>query len=67
VGRNVFHAALTWITGTPGITCLDLHPTKANLVVTGGVDRTLTLLDTASGKEIAVLSHHSKRVSCDAC
>jgi pre-mRNA-processing factor 19 len=46
----------------PGISCLDLHPTKTNLIVTGGVDRALTVFDTASGKEVAKLAQHSKKV-----
>lgn len=44
----------------PTITCLDVHPTRPGLVLTGGTDRTAVLFDRDSSAIAATLSAHSK-------
>lgn len=46
-----------------GITCLDVHPTNADLVLTGGVDGNVILFDKGSGKIVDTLKGHKKRIS----
>ncbi|CAM9801688.1 unnamed protein product [Choristocarpus tenellus] len=53
-------------TSPAGVTCLDLHPTEPNLVLTGGVDKTAILFDRGTQVQVATLVGHSKRVT-DAC
>lgn len=53
-------------TSPKGITCLDLHPSKPNLVLTGGVDKTAIVFDRDTQAQVATLSGHTKRVT-DAC
>lgn len=48
---------------TPGITCLDVHPTRSELVATGGNDQVVRLFDSLSSTSVATLSGHSKRIS----
>eukprot|EP01120_Amphizonella_sp_Union-15-10_P015559 TRINITY_DN8036_c0_g1_i1.p1 TRINITY_DN8036_c0_g1~~TRINITY_DN8036_c0_g1_i1.p1 ORF type:complete len:497 (-),score=98.44 TRINITY_DN8036_c0_g1_i1:168-1658(-) len=48
---------------SPGILCLDVHPNKLNLILTGGVDRTAVLFNRETGKKEATLSGHNKAVS----
>eukprot|EP00026_Physarum_polycephalum_P001308 Phypoly_transcript_01309.p1 GENE.Phypoly_transcript_01309~~Phypoly_transcript_01309.p1 ORF type:complete len:524 (+),score=76.52 Phypoly_transcript_01309:196-1767(+) len=50
-------------TSPPGISCLDVHPSKEHTVVTGGLDSDLSLFNTQSRKIIAKLSGHTKRVN----
>jgi len=45
------------------ILCLDLHPTKDNLALTGGADNKVVLLDRSSGKAVATMSGHSKKIT----
>lgn len=47
----------------PGITCLDIHPTQQNLVVTGGMDKTAIVFDRAESRIIATLKGHNKKVT----
>ncbi|KAH3758129.1 MOS4-associated complex 3A [Pelomyxa schiedti] len=47
----------------PGITCVDVHPTLPNLIVTGGVDADVILFDNVSKTCLSTLSGHSKQVS----
>jgi len=46
----------------PGILCVDVHPTKQNLVVTGGVDKTAQVFDRDAKKVLATLTGHGKKV-----
>jgi len=48
---------------SPGILCVDIHPKKPNLVLTGGVDRTAVLFNRDTEKKEATLSGHTKAVS----
>ncbi|CAB1099230.1 unnamed protein product [Ectocarpus sp. CCAP 1310/34] len=61
VSRNTLHK-----TSPKGITCLDLHPSKPNLVLTGGVDKTAIVFDRDTQAQVATLSGHTKRIT-DAC
>ncbi len=45
------------------ILCLDLHPTKDNLALTGGADNKVVLLDRSSGKAVATMSGHTKKIT----
>ena len=45
------------------ILCLDLHPTKDDLALTGGADNKVVLLDRSSGKAVATMSGHSKKIT----
>jgi pre-mRNA-processing factor 19 len=47
----------------PGVLCVDIHPTKQELVVTGGVDHTAIVFNRETEKMVATLSGHSKRVN----
>jgi len=49
-------------TTPPGISCLDIHPTK-DLVLTGGLDSDLSLFNTQTRKQVAKISGHNKRVN----
>eukprot|EP00164_Ancoracysta_twista_P006368 GFYU01008857.1.p1 GENE.GFYU01008857.1~~GFYU01008857.1.p1 ORF type:complete len:496 (-),score=167.73 GFYU01008857.1:412-1851(-) len=46
----------------PGILCVDVHPTKDNMVATGGVDTSVVLFDRSTGKVASTLSGHTKSV-----
>jgi len=46
----------------PGILCLDLHPNKENLVLTGGKDKIVNLYDRESDTVVSKLSGHKKEV-----
>lgn len=50
---------------TPGITCIDVltRVPAGTHVVTGGVDKTALVFDTAGGRVVSRLTGHSKRVS----
>jgi len=45
-----------------GILCLDLHPSKENLVLTGGKDKVVSLYDRTADKVVAKMSGHKKEV-----
>jgi pre-mRNA-processing factor 19 len=47
----------------PGVLCLDMHPTRQELVLTGGVDKNVVLFNRAEEKVVCTLSGHTKRVS----
>jgi len=49
-------------TSPPGISCLDIHPTK-ELVLTGGLDSDLSLFNTQTRKLVTKISGHTKRVN----
>ncbi|CAN0152304.1 unnamed protein product [Hapterophycus canaliculatus] len=61
VSSNTLHK-----TSPKGITCLDLHPSKPNLVLTGGVDKTAIVFDRDTQAQVTTLAGHTKRVT-DAC
>ncbi|CAN0172769.1 unnamed protein product [Pylaiella littoralis] len=61
VSSNTLHK-----TSPKGVTCLDLHPSKPNLVLTGGVDKTAIVFDRDTQAQVATLSGHTKRVT-DVC
>jgi pre-mRNA-processing factor 19 len=48
---------------TPGITCLDLHPTQSHLFVTGGKDGNVITFDSQAGKVTNTLKSHKKRIT----
>jgi len=50
-------------TTEPGILSLDIHPTKQNLILTGGVDSTVVLFDRESEKKLTTLTEHRKKVT----
>mmetsp|Transcript_4042 Transcript_4042/g.5619 ORF Transcript_4042/g.5619 Transcript_4042/m.5619 type:complete len:511 (+) Transcript_4042:107-1639(+) len=50
----------------PGILCLDIHPTKKDMILTGGVDKDAILFNKSNEQVVATLSGHSKRIS-DCC
>lgn len=47
----------------PGLTCLSLHPTFHNLVLTGGMDKQAVLFDTQSQKQVAAFKGHTKKIT----
>lgn len=47
----------------PGILALDLHPTHQELSVTGGVDQTAVVFSRKTGKKVATLAGHAKKVT----
>jgi len=49
-------------TSPPGISCLDVHPTK-ELTLTGGLDSDLSLFNTQTRKLVTKFSGHTKRVN----
>jgi len=49
-------------TTPPGISCLDIHPSK-ELVLTGGLDSDLSLFNTQTRKLVTKISGHTKRVN----
>jgi len=49
-------------TTPPGISCLDIHPTK-DLVLTGGLDSDISIFNTQTRKLVAKISGHNKRVN----
>jgi len=48
---------------TPGINCLDLHPTQPNLSVTGGNDGSVIRFDRSSGRILDTLKGHRRKVT----
>jgi pre-mRNA-processing factor 19 len=48
---------------TPGVLCLDLHPTSPDLALTGGADSNAILFNRAGGKIVATLSGHKKKIT----
>lgn len=61
-------------TSQPGITCVEFYPSqssaavsagagRASQVITGGIDKTALIFDTAAGKVVGRLPEHGKRVS----
>jgi len=53
-------------TTAPGILCLDIHPTKPELIVTGGLDKSCVVFNTSTGKKVATLNGHEKQVNTTA-
>uniref|UniRef100_A0A6B2L2U6 Pre-mRNA-processing factor 19 n=1 Tax=Arcella intermedia TaxID=1963864 RepID=A0A6B2L2U6_9EUKA len=49
---------------SPGVLCVAIHPTKQNLLLTGGVDTTAIVFDRNLTKKLATLQGHSKNVTC---
>jgi pre-mRNA-processing factor 19 len=49
-------------TSPPGISCLDIHPSK-DLIATGGLDSDISVFNTQTRKIVAKLSGHSKRIN----
>jgi len=47
----------------PGVLCIDLHSTNADLVLSGGADSTAVIYNRATKKVSATLTGHSKKVS----
>jgi len=47
----------------PGILCLDIHPTKQSLILTGGADKNVTLFDHEAERKLSTLVGHSKKVN----
>jgi hypothetical protein len=45
------------------ILCVDVHASKANMVVTGGADNNIVVLDRATGQAAHKMKGHSKKVS----
>jgi len=50
-------------TTAPGVLCVDIHPTQQELVVTGGVDQTAVVFNRKTGKKVATIAGHSKKVN----
>jgi pre-mRNA-processing factor 19 len=50
-------------TTAPGVSCVDIHPQKQNITLTGGNDGSLILFNREGKKIISTLSEHSKRVT----
>jgi len=48
---------------SPGILCLDIHPDRPELIVTGGVDSSLVLFNKDTSKIVGTLNGHAKRVN----
>jgi len=48
---------------TPGVLCVDIHPTKQDLILTGGVDKTAVVFNRTTGKKEATLVGHTKKVT----
>jgi len=46
----------------PGILCVDIHPSKQDLVLTGGVDKVAQLFNRSSGQVLSSLTGHGKKV-----
>ena len=49
-------------TKTPGITCVDLHPTLP-LTLSGGADKAACVFDHSKGQAVATLSGHAKKLT----
>jgi pre-mRNA-processing factor 19 len=49
---------------SPGVLCVDIHPTKPELIVTGGVDKTAVIFNTSTTKKVATLTGHTQQVNC---
>jgi len=47
----------------PGILCLGIHPKNPELTVTGGVDQTAVVFSRKTGKKMATLTGHTKKVT----
>jgi pre-mRNA-processing factor 19 len=47
----------------PGILCVDIHPSRQELVVTGGVDQNAVVFNRETQKIVHTLSGHTKRVN----
>mmetsp|Transcript_9892 Transcript_9892/g.11421 ORF Transcript_9892/g.11421 Transcript_9892/m.11421 type:complete len:503 (-) Transcript_9892:1036-2544(-) len=50
-------------TTSQGITCCDLHPTDANIMVTGGMDHDVVVFDKGAGKITSKMTGHSKKIT----
>jgi pre-mRNA-processing factor 19 len=48
---------------SPGILCMDLHPTKQDLVLTGGADHAVIVFHRGTGKVAETLKGHSKKLT----
>jgi len=58
-GSFPFHKA-----SMPGVICVDIHPKKSNLIVTGGLDKNAIVFDLGTNKKLFTLSGHEKQVNC---
>lgn len=50
-------------TTNPGILTVDIHPTKQNFLLTGGVDGSVIVYNRETKKIVSTLSEHSKKVT----
>eukprot|EP01134_Creolimax_fragrantissima_P003001 CFRG3001T1 len=46
-----------------GVTCMSLHPTKTNMILTGGMDKKVVLYDRDADKVVHSFTGHSKKVT----
>eukprot|EP01132_Coremiostelium_polycephalum_P000370 gene370-467_t len=46
-----------------GIQCVDIHPSKMDLIVTGGIDSTITIFNRSTQKSQITMTGHTKRVN----
>jgi len=58
ISSNSFHKA-----SEPGVLCLDIHPQKENIIVTGGVDKNVILFDREIKKISQTLKDHKGPVT----
>eukprot|EP01113_Clastostelium_recurvatum_P037840 TRINITY_DN5573_c0_g1_i2.p1 TRINITY_DN5573_c0_g1~~TRINITY_DN5573_c0_g1_i2.p1 ORF type:complete len:500 (+),score=118.50 TRINITY_DN5573_c0_g1_i2:135-1634(+) len=58
VASNPVHKA-----STPGVTCLDIHSTHHDLIVSGGADAAVVLSNKTANKIVATLTGHSKKIN----
>ena len=47
----------------PGLTCLDIHPTDPDRIVTGGIDKVAVLFNRRTGKKVGALVGHQKKIT----
>jgi len=64
IGNYKLNASHTGLhsSASPGILTLDINPRNSSLLLTGGVDKSVVLFNTSTGKELANLKGHSKKV-----
>jgi len=48
---------------SPGLVCVDLHPANDDIIATGGVDRTVLIINRRTAKKEATLVGHNKKVN----
>jgi len=49
---------------SPGILSVGIHPTRQELTITGGVDKTAIVFDRNTEKKVTTLTGHTKEVTC---